>query len=139
MIVAVLLCSVLSLVAVPGVASQGQLNADSESVSTSTTETITIAVNDSANGQDTDTTTVTVQQDTDAPELVDGTPAVDLNGDGLYDDLNGNDEVDRGDAQALFNSLNDQIVTSQISQFDRNGNTAVDRGDVQALFDRIDT
>lgn len=135
---AVILGSVLLLVGVSGATTQAQPTVTTDSVEPAATDTITISVTDSANGQDTATTTVIVQQDTsNAPELVAGTPAVDLNNDGLYDDLNGNNEIDRGDAQALFNSLDDEVVTSRVSQFDRNGNNAVDRGDVQALFNQI--
>jgi hypothetical protein len=108
-------------------------------VTPTATETVTISVTDSANGQANATTTVTIQQDTgNAPELVVDTPAVDLNNDGLYDDLNGNGGIDRGDAQTLYNSLDDEAVTSQVSKFDRNGNNEVDRGDVQALFNQAD-
>jgi hypothetical protein len=135
----VILVSVLLLIGVSGATAQAQPTATTDSVTTTVTETVTISVTDSANGQDTANTTVTIQQDTgNAPELVAGTPAVDLNEDGLYDDLNGNGETDRGDAQALFNRLNDEAVTSRVSQFDRNGNNAVDRGDVQALFNQRD-
>jgi hypothetical protein len=91
-------------------------------------------------GDETDDATITVQEGDagDAPELTPGNPATDINDDGLFDDLNGNNEIDRGDAQALFDSLNDEAVTSRVSQFDRNDNNEVDRGDVQALFSQVE-
>lgn len=71
---------------------------------------------------------------TDGVEIIEGVPAVDMNGDNLLDDLNGNRGIDRGDAQALFNKLDSDRVARNVDLLDYNGNGAVDRGDVQALF-----
>lgn len=68
------------------------------------------------------------------PTVLEDTKVNDTDGDGKVDDLNGNNERDRGDAQTLFASLNQDSVTSNVQLFDYNGNGRVDRGDVQALF-----
>jgi len=70
---------------------------------------------------------------TDAPEI-NGVPTDDTDDDGKVDDLNGNDRVDRGDAQALFANLDNSAISGNANLFDYNGNGRVDRGDVQALF-----
>lgn len=68
------------------------------------------------------------------PPTIGGNEANDTDGDGKIDDLNGNGESDRGDAQALFASLNSSDVTENTELLDYNNNGKVDRGDVQALF-----
>jgi outer membrane protein assembly factor BamB len=68
------------------------------------------------------------------PEVVAGTPASNVDDDSVLEDLNGNGEVDRGDAQALFSALGSDVLANNVADFDRNGNGRVDRGDVQALF-----
>lgn len=65
------------------------------------------------------------------------TPPQDLDGDGLYEDVNGDDEFDMGDAQALFANRNTEAVQNNAAAFDFNGDEVVDVGDVQALFDQL--
>lgn len=76
---------------------------------------------------------------TGGPEVVAGTPASDTDGDGLLDDFNGNGQIDRGDAQALFSQLGNDVLANNTAVFDRNDNGQVDRGDVQALFTESQT
>jgi hypothetical protein len=83
-----------------------------------------------------DRATITVENATEQPEIIEGTPAADTDGDGLLDDLNGNGGIDRGDAQALFSNLDDPEIATNADLLDYNGNGEVDRGDVQALFQR---
>lgn len=90
----------------------------------------------SADGFADATATLTVRQAGAVPEIIEGTPASDTDGDGLLDDLNGNGGIDRGDAQALFNALGSQAAQDNAGLLDYNGNGDVDRGDVQALFQR---
>jgi hypothetical protein len=105
-------------------------------VDNQTTADIQVEWEDSSNGTANVTATLTIEpvDDVQNPEIVEGTPAADTDGDGLLDDFNGNGEVDRGDAQALFNALGTQVVDDNADVFDYNENGQVDRGDVQALF-----
>jgi PKD repeat protein len=64
-------------------------------------------------------------------------PPGDLDGDGLYEDVNGDGEFDMGDAQALFANRNTDAVQNNVAAFDFNGDGVVDVGDVQALFDQL--
>ncbi|MFD1599907.1 malectin domain-containing carbohydrate-binding protein [Halobellus rarus] len=67
---------------------------------------------------------------TDAP--------TDPDGDGVYEDVNGDGNVDVGDAQALFVNTDDPVVQNNTAAFDVNGDGDVDVGDAQALFANSD-
>jgi hypothetical protein len=67
----------------------------------------------------------------------DGTLPGDPDGDGLYEDVNGDGAVDTGDAQALFSSRDSEPVQTNAVAFDFNGDGSVDVGDAQALFNQI--
>jgi hypothetical protein len=58
----------------------------------------------------------------------------DPDGDGLYEDVNGDGDVDVGDAQAIFANDEDPVVQNNVAAFDFNGDGSVDVGDAQALF-----
>jgi hypothetical protein len=58
----------------------------------------------------------------------------DPDGDGLYEDLNGDGKVNVGDAQAIFSNADDPVVQNNVGAFDYNGDEDVDVGDAQALF-----
>jgi hypothetical protein len=58
----------------------------------------------------------------------------DPDGDGVYEDVNGDGQVDVGDAQALFTNTEDPVVQNNVDAFDFNGDGIVDVGDAQALF-----
>jgi hypothetical protein len=58
----------------------------------------------------------------------------DTDGDGLYEDVNGDGVFDFNDVQALFANIDDATVQSNVAAFDFNGDQAVDFNDVQALF-----
>ncbi|NHN60177.1 MULTISPECIES: malectin domain-containing carbohydrate-binding protein [Halorussus] len=58
----------------------------------------------------------------------------DPDGDGVYEDVNGDGTVTVSDAQALFANLNDPVVQGDVDAFDVNGDGAVTAGDAQALF-----
>ena len=58
----------------------------------------------------------------------------DPDGDGLYEDVNGDGEVNVGDAQAIFSNSDDQVVQNHLDAFDFNGDGDVNVGDAQALF-----
>jgi PKD repeat protein len=68
---------------------------------------------------------------------VDGTETTDPDGDGLCEDLNGNDRKDFDDVVDLFDNISDSDVTDNPEAFDFNGNDRVDFDDVVDLFDEV--
>jgi PKD repeat protein len=60
----------------------------------------------------------------------------DPDGDGLYEDINGNGDLDANDVVVLFNHREDSAVTDQIEHFDFNGNgrDVLDFDDINTLF-----
>jgi len=71
------------------------------------------------------------------PPVVGDDAPTDTDGDGLYEDVNGNGQPDIGDVQALFVNKDSTVVTNNQGAFDFNGNGQIDIGDVQALFNQI--
>jgi hypothetical protein len=67
----------------------------------------------------------------------DGTPATDPDGDGVYEDVNGDGEVTAGDATVLFNAVfeGNRAVTNNPERFDLNADGGVTPGDAGVLFD----
>ncbi|MFB6227138.1 MAG: hypothetical protein ABEH88_00885 [Halobacteriales archaeon] len=61
-------------------------------------------------------------------------PPTDPDGDGLYEDINGNGEANVVDVQAMFANRDDSVLTENLQLFDFSGNGEVDVVDVQALF-----
>ncbi|EMA68626.1 glycoside hydrolase family protein [Halorubrum aidingense JCM 13560] len=61
-------------------------------------------------------------------------PAQDLDGDGVYEDVNGDGEVDELDVQLLFAERNSAVVQDSPDAFDFNGDGEFDILDIQALF-----
>ncbi len=59
--------------------------------------------------------------------------AGDLDGDGLYEDVNGDVEANLEDRYALFRNLSSPVVRRKAASFDFNGDGIVDVGDVFAL------
>jgi len=63
---------------------------------------------------------------TESPTNLDDDPVLeDVNGDGVYN---------VGDAQALFNNQDSQVVQNNVEQFDFNGDGEINVGDAQAAF-----
>jgi hypothetical protein len=58
----------------------------------------------------------------------------DPDGDGHYEDVNGDGNVNVGDAQALFANTDDPVVQDNADAFDYNDDGSVNVGDAQALF-----
>ncbi|WP_338917723.1 malectin domain-containing carbohydrate-binding protein [Salinirubellus litoreus] len=58
----------------------------------------------------------------------------DPDGDGVYEDVNGNGEFGLVDVQAFFQNYEDPVVQSNVDAFDFNDNGEVNLVDVQALF-----
>jgi PKD repeat protein len=71
----------------------------------------------------------------DIPPVVGENPPNDLNGDGLYRDINGDGEFTVGDVQALFENLDDSVVQNNAELFNFSGGdeSAVTLEDVRAL------
>jgi PKD repeat protein len=73
----------------------------------------------------------------DGPPPVTGeNPPTDSDGDGLYEDINGDGDLTISDVQVLFQHLNSSVVQNNAELFNFSGNdsTEVTLGDVQALF-----
>jgi PKD repeat protein len=58
----------------------------------------------------------------------------DLDGDGRYDDVNGNGRVDFADITLYFNRMDWIAANEPVAAFDYNGNGRIDFADVTALF-----
>ncbi|MFB6192290.1 MAG: PQQ-binding-like beta-propeller repeat protein [Haloarculaceae archaeon] len=69
----------------------------------------------------------------------DGNPATDPDGDGLYEDVNGDGNVTPGDASMLFNRVfeSDPAVTENVPLFDFSGDGSLTPGDAAVLFEEI--
>jgi parallel beta-helix repeat protein len=66
-------------------------------------------------------------------------PPTDPDGDGLYEDINGDGEADIVDVQALFSNSGDEAIQNNPSAFDFNGDGSVNVVDVQKLFNEVST
>jgi hypothetical protein len=64
----------------------------------------------------------------------DGNPSQDPDGDGLYEDGNGDGSVNVGDAQALYNNRESPGIQINGERYDFNDDGTVNVGDAQALF-----
>jgi hypothetical protein len=64
-----------------------------------------------------------------------GASPKDHDGDGLYEDVNGNGRVDYDDVVVLFNNLENSNVKSNARAFDFNENDRLDYADIVALYD----
>lgn len=58
----------------------------------------------------------------------------DPDGDGVYEDVNGDGSVTVEDARLLFDSLSSESIETHQAAFDVNGDGVVDAGDAQALY-----
>jgi hypothetical protein len=96
-----------------------------------TTEEITITATDSENGDDTTSATLTVQGPGPGDLTGNGEPAQDLDGDGTFEDVNGDGQYTLSDVQALF-AVQDEVEGQ--TGLDFNGDGQVTISDVQALF-----
>ena len=71
--------------------------------------------------------------DVEAVPGADAAPA-DLDGDGLYEDVNGNDRKDFADVTLFFNQMEWIAANEPVPAFDFNGNCRIDFGDAVRLF-----
>lgn len=68
---------------------------------------------------------------------IDGSFPQDIDGDGRFEDLNGNGRIDSHDVVMLFKHKNQAVVTDHADAYDFNGNGRVDFDDVTTLFDQM--
>jgi PKD repeat protein len=69
-----------------------------------------------------------------APPTIADAPPTDLDGDGLYEDINGNGRLDYDDIVQLFESIGRNAVGANAELYDFNGNGRIDFNDIVALF-----
>jgi hypothetical protein len=82
--------------------------------------------------------TVTVTGSEGPPAVVPGGAApTDPDGDGLFEDVNGDGRVGVGDVIALFNGLGTPAVDAHVDAYDFSGDGRVGVGDVVGLFDEV--
>lgn len=83
------------------------------------------------------TASATVNTQTSPGDVTgDGNPATDPDGDGVYEDVNGDGSVNVVDVQALFSNLNSDTVSGNLA-FDFNGDGSVTVTDVQYMFAQL--
>ncbi len=86
------------------------------------------------------TTTVTVTATgtggggTDAPGPIDGATPTDPDGDGYYEDLNGNGNTDYDDVVTYFQNMEEPAMTDHTAAYDYNDNGRLDYTDLVDLF-----
>ncbi|WP_226023135.1 glycoside hydrolase family 16 protein [Halomicrobium salinisoli] len=71
------------------------------------------------------------------PAIGDGPAPTDPDGDGLYEDLNGNGEADFEDVVTYFDNMDDPAVTDHVDYYDYNGNGEADFADLVDLFEQV--
>ncbi|MBX0324347.1 hypothetical protein EGH21_15055 [Halomicroarcula sp. F13] len=86
---------------------------------------------------DSATATLTVEAESIPPVGDFANAPTDPDGDGLYEDVNGDGEFDIVDVQALFANLEGDTVQNNAANFDFNGDGTVDVVDVQKLFTEV--
>jgi PKD repeat protein len=64
-------------------------------------------------------------------------PPTDTDGDGLYDDVNGNGRLDFADVVLYFNAMDWIVAHEPVGPFDYNGNDRIDFADVVWVFNAI--
>jgi PKD repeat protein len=64
-------------------------------------------------------------------------PPTDPDGDGIYEDLNGNGRLDFADVVLYFNQMTWLGANQPVASFDLNGNGRIDFADIVALFNEI--
>ncbi len=69
------------------------------------------------------------------PPAVSDTPPTDPDGDGQYEDVNGNGQLDDGDVELLFENFDRPSVSTYPQAYDFNDNGQVDYDDVVALYE----
>jgi len=72
------------------------------------------------------------------PPVVTGTePPADIDGDGAYEDVNGNGRLDYDDVVALFRNIESDAVQLNKAAYDFNENGRLDYADIVSLYDEV--
>lgn len=79
-----------------------------------------------------DTANITITES--GPEVLDGSPATDIDGDGIYEDVNGDGTSNIVDVSAFFQNYKGQAVQNNVASFDFNGDGEISIVDVSSLF-----
>ncbi|WP_435067097.1 alkaline phosphatase PhoX [Haloplanus sp. C73] len=74
---------------------------------------------------------------TGPPTVTGGSAPTDPDGDGLYEDLNGNGRLDYEDIEVLFNNFDADSVTMNESAYDFNENGRLDFDDIVDLYEEV--
>jgi secreted PhoX family phosphatase len=74
---------------------------------------------------------------TGPPTVGGGNAPTDVDGDGLYEDLNGNGRLDYEDIEMLFSSFDDDSVQLSKSAYDFNENGRLDYDDIVSLYEEV--
>ncbi|WP_226012383.1 cellulase family glycosylhydrolase [Halomicrobium salinisoli] len=78
-----------------------------------------------------------VADDAASVDPIDGATPTDPDGDGLYEDLNGNGEVDYADVVSYFTNMEEPAMTDNAEYYDYNDNGEVDYADLVDLFQQV--
>jgi PKD repeat protein len=99
--------------------------------------TTDIARLDEDDGSAIDASTVAGSLAVQPPSVGDNPAPTDPDGDGLYEDLNGNGEFEFDDVVTLFEHLEDPSVTDHAELYDFNDNGRIDYDDVVTLHEAV--
>lgn len=102
--------------------------------------TVRLRVTDSEGRTDTVSRLIYVHEEEDEiPPIIGDRNPQDLDGDGLYEDVNGDDSADVVDVQALQQNLGSDVIQNHSEAFNFAGDAPeeVTQADVEALYDRV--
>jgi len=119
----------------PSVAAENPPVNGQVTVETSAEQLTTIQNGGSAANQSTTTrsNSSTASQST----IIENNGSTDPNGDGRYEDVNGDSQINILDSDVLLRNIDDPIIQDNASRYDFTRDNRTDRGDVQWLFSRI--
>lgn len=93
---------------------------------------------DDDNGDEIETTTESGTVEVlSLPPVVGSDSPTDPDGDGQYEDVNGNERLDFNDVVVFFQNMDSDVVTSNVDKFDYNENGRIDFDDVVTLFTEV--
>ncbi|WP_226021766.1 fibronectin type III domain-containing protein [Halomicrobium salinisoli] len=111
--------------------------AETESGSTDVMVAVQNIDNNAGDAFPVSTSGTTLQIGSTGPGPINGTEPTDPDGDGLYEDLNGNGEVDYDDIVIYFNHMEEPELTDYVDYYDFNDNDDIDFDDVVQLFGEV--
>ena len=98
------------------------------------TVVLTVVDENGTTNSTTETVTVTESGPTDPPAIVGDNRPSDTDGDGAFEDVNGDNVFDVNDVTALWANRNSDAVTNNPQAFDINSDSSFDVNDVTALW-----